>query len=144
MLRALLDRLRGRRTPRLSGAWARLSAEELARASKTPSAYAFTFSGTLEALQARLQAEGPWEWQLRDSAWYGDYLLALGPGLGRAEGLRVRMYEDEPAPGQFTIELLWDPESGSLDAWEAAVQLVLHQILPGVGAEKVRPTATVD
>src|SRR5688500_5076190 len=108
-LRALLDRLRGRRVRPPGGGWANLSADELAQIRRTPSAYAWTFVGTLEALQAQLQAVGPWEWQLRDSAWYGDYLLALGPGLGRAEGGRLRVYEDEPQPGHFTIELIWDP-----------------------------------
>jgi hypothetical protein len=144
MLRALLDRLRRRRTPRLGGAWARLTPQELARLAKFPGAYAFTFSSTLEALQRRLEAAGPWDWEMHDSAWYGDYLLALGPDLGRAKGLRVRVYEDEPEPGQFTLEVAFEPEFGTVDVWERVMQTVVDQILPNIGANNIRPTATVD
>lgn len=120
--------------------WDSLSAEELARAAKTPGAYAFTFAGTLADLQSRLQRVGPWEWEMRESSWYGDYLKALG----RPEGSRVRVYENEPEPGSFTIELQWDPQPGFLELREQAADLVLRHILPGVRAKDVRPTASVD
>jgi hypothetical protein len=51
-------------------------------------AYVFTCEQALEAMLAALNAVGPWQWQLRDSAWYGDY-LATRP----AEGARLRIHE---------------------------------------------------
>jgi hypothetical protein len=51
-------------------------------------AYAFTCEQPIEGLLAALNAAGPWRWQERDSAWYGDY-LAVRP----AEGVRVRIHE---------------------------------------------------
>jgi hypothetical protein len=37
-------------------------------------AYDFTCEQPIEAIPAAFNAHGPWQWQLRDSDFYGDYL----------------------------------------------------------------------
>jgi hypothetical protein len=140
LLRALLDRLRGHRAPQSPSDQGPFPDRERARDSEAPSAFAFSFEGTLEELRARLQAVGPWRWQLRDSAWYGDYLLALD----RPDGTRVRVYEDIPEEGRFTIEILWYAQYGPIEVWEQVVDLIRDQILPVVGVADVQPTESVD
>ncbi|MGH3086065.1 MAG: hypothetical protein ACRDSJ_01950 [Rubrobacteraceae bacterium] len=51
-------------------------------------AYVFTCEEPIEAILAVCNEAGPWRWQLRDSAWYGDYL-----NTQPVEGLRVRIHE---------------------------------------------------
>ena len=51
-------------------------------------AYDFTCDQQIEAILAAFNAAGPWQWELRDSAVYGDY-LSCRPG----EGVRVRVHE---------------------------------------------------
>jgi hypothetical protein len=51
-------------------------------------AYVFTCTRPIEEILAAFNAAGPWQWQMRDSAWYGDYLAAR-PG----EGVRLRVHE---------------------------------------------------
>ena len=51
-------------------------------------AYDFSCDQPLEALRAVFNAVGPWQWQGRESAWYGDYL-----NTRLATGVRVRVHE---------------------------------------------------
>lgn len=50
-------------------------------------AYDFACDRSLEDLRDTFNAAGPWAWQLRDSAWYGDYLSVRSP-----PGLRVKVH----------------------------------------------------
>jgi hypothetical protein len=50
-------------------------------------AYQFRWDGSLDELLAALRRAGPWEWSIRDSHWYGDYLNSRP-----AWGLRVRVH----------------------------------------------------
>lgn len=51
-------------------------------------AYDLACDRSLEGMLAVFNEAGPWQWELRDSAWYGDYLSA------RAEkGVRMRVHE---------------------------------------------------
>src|SRR5262245_27122976 len=51
-------------------------------------AYDFAAGHTLESMEAAFNAAGPWRWQLRDSAVYGDYL-----NVRPRDGVRVRIHE---------------------------------------------------
>jgi hypothetical protein len=50
--------------------------------------YDFACDLSLEAILGIFNEAGPWHWQLRESAWYGDYLNARP-----AQGVRVRVHE---------------------------------------------------
>lgn len=53
-----------------------------------PWAYVFTCEKSLEEMLTQLNEAGPWTWELRDSAWYADYLSTrLAPGI------RIRIHE---------------------------------------------------
>jgi len=73
----------------------------LARGSATMSraywAYVFTCEQSIEAMLAALNDAGPWRWQARESAWYGDYL-----NVRPAEGVRLRIHEF-PSSGEVSI-----------------------------------------
>lgn len=51
-------------------------------------AYAFGCEQTLEDMRSVFNEAGPWHWELRDSAWYGDYLNA-----NPTRGVRARVHE---------------------------------------------------
>lgn len=51
-------------------------------------AYDFASDCSLAAMEAAFNTAGPWRWQLRDSAVYGDYLNARP-----IAGVRVRIHE---------------------------------------------------
>ena len=51
-------------------------------------AYDFTCDRSIESMLALFNEAGPWQWELRDSAWYGEYLSALV-----TSGVRVRVHE---------------------------------------------------
>lgn len=48
--------------------------------------YDFVCDESLESMRAAFNQSGPWQWELRDSAWYGDYL-----NTRPEEGIRVRI-----------------------------------------------------
>jgi hypothetical protein len=62
-------------------------------------AYDFACDRSMERMLALLNGAGPWKWEQRESAWYGDYLNACP-----AEGVRVRVHEYPQASesGVFT------------------------------------------
>ncbi len=51
-------------------------------------AYVFSSDKPIGLILAAFNEIGPWRWQLRDSAWYGDYL-----NTQPIEGVRVRIHE---------------------------------------------------
>jgi hypothetical protein len=51
-------------------------------------AYDFECDQPLERMLTAFNAAGPWRWELRDSAWYGDYL-----NTQPISGVRVRIHE---------------------------------------------------
>ena len=51
-------------------------------------AYDFECDLSIERIIAAFNAIGPWQWKLRDSAWYGDYL-----NTRPTEGVRVRIHQ---------------------------------------------------
>jgi hypothetical protein len=51
-------------------------------------AYDFCCNHSLEAMCSVFNEAGPWHWELRDSAWYGDYLNA-----NPTRGVRARVHE---------------------------------------------------
>ena len=51
-------------------------------------AYDFTCDRSIESMLALFNEAGPWQWGLRDSFWYGDYLSTRV-----ASGARVRVHE---------------------------------------------------
>jgi len=62
--------------------------------------YEFTSALSLDQLSQRLNAAGPWVWQLRESHWYGEYL-----NTRPRDGLRVRIhmppdYQPEATEGE--------------------------------------------
>ena len=61
-------------------------------------AYDFICDRSIESMLALFNEAGPWQWELRDSAWYGEYLSARV-----TSGVRVRVHEYpfEGAAGVF-------------------------------------------
>ena len=51
-------------------------------------AYVFTFDEPIETLLSNFNEAGPWQWELRESSWYGDYL-----NVRPVTGVRVRIHE---------------------------------------------------
>jgi hypothetical protein len=130
-------------------------AEELHRSGYTPLkaywAYAFRCDGSLELIEDVWNNAGPWQWQLRDSAWYGDYLNARP-----VEGVRVRVHEfpqqaseagvfvgpsaEEGVDYNRGFSVLLQIQPGS-PATQADVDAVVSQLLSLVNAQDIR---TVD
>lgn len=51
-------------------------------------AYDFACGRQIEEIRTVFEEAGPWQWELRESAWYGDYL-----NTRPTEGVRVRVHE---------------------------------------------------
>jgi hypothetical protein len=60
-------------------------------------AYDFTCERPIEAILAAFNAGGPWQWQLRESAAYGDYL-----NCRPQEQVRLRIHE-YPFAGPYGV-----------------------------------------
>jgi hypothetical protein len=58
-------------------------------------AYDFACEQSLDAIAAAFNAAGPWQWQLRESAVYGDYL-----NCRPMERVRLRVHE-YPQTGEY-------------------------------------------
>ena len=102
-------------------------------------AYAFTCTKALDAILLAWNDSGPWQWQVRDSHWYGDYLSCRPQ-----EGVRVRIHEpstpnsaygpDDPkAQGRFTA--LLEIEKGSA-ATQPDVDAVLRKLVAAVTSDE--------
>ena len=63
-------------------------------------AYDFVCDLSLDELASILNKAGPWQWQARESYWYGDYLNSRPvPGLR----LRIHMYPQSVQDGAHTL-----------------------------------------
>ncbi|HXG67001.1 MAG TPA: hypothetical protein VNO70_18000 [Blastocatellia bacterium] len=111
-------------------------------------AYVFTCDKPIEAILTAWNEAGPWQWGLRDSAWYGDYL-----NTRPAEGVRVRIHEfpsqaSEAGPflGPGTVEgIRYDQGYTALlqieaesSATKAEINEVLRGLLERINAEKIK------
>lgn len=104
-------------------------------------AYDFACDLTLEAMLDIFSKGGPWKWELRDSAVYGDYL-----NTRPAEGVRVRVhrYPQAGALGRFTglrdegFSALLAVEAGG-SAAQAETDVVFRGLLSLAGATDVTP-----
>ena len=102
-------------------------------------AYDFGSDRSLESILAVFNEAGPWQWQLRESAWYGDY-VATRP----SEGVRVRVHEYPQLgeAGKFVglrdrgFSALLEIEAGS-SATQAEIDEVFRGLLGRVKATGV-------
>ncbi|MBI4207816.1 MAG: hypothetical protein HY527_22575 [Betaproteobacteria bacterium] len=117
-------------------------------------AYVFTCDKPIEAILAAWNETGPWQWRLRDSAWYGDYL-----NTRPTDGVRVRIHEFPSqaseagtfvGPGSvegvrysqgYTALLQIEPESV---ATKAEIDAVLQGLLERINAEKIKTIEPYD
>ncbi|MDB5215338.1 MAG: hypothetical protein JWO86_3265, partial [Myxococcaceae bacterium] len=105
-------------------------------AGEVPRAFAFEFRSplTLDAMRERLPERARWEWTLRDSAWYGDYLWA------KDGATRVRIFSEEE-PERFTLQADLVDAADPGDDWFAKTRgLANESFLPAVEATHVVPT----
>jgi hypothetical protein len=127
--------------------------DSAAMSRKTCWAYAFTCEQPMEAILAALNAAGPWQWQARDSAWYGDYL-----NVRPVPGARVRIHEfpssgSEEAGvyvGPGTVDgVVYDQGFTALLEAEAPanrleIDRTFRGLLEPIGATNVREIAAYD
>jgi hypothetical protein len=133
-------------------------AEELHRVEYAPLkaywAFAFRCDAPIELIETTWNEAGPWQWQLRDSAWYGDYL-----NTRPLEGVRVRVHEFPQqaseagvfvGPGAddgvdytdgFSVLLQIEPTS---QATQADVDPVVTRLLSLINAQDVTPIVPYD
>jgi len=93
-------------------------------------AYAYRSDKTLPEQLAALRTGTDWEWQERDSEFWGDYLSAQAV----AEELMVKIFAEDDGY-LFEFKCL-TPEAEA--RWEEHVRLVLRQLAPLVQAQEVR------
>lgn len=114
----------------------RMNPDHDAFAGQVPRAFAFELRSplTLAAMRERLPERARWEWTLRDSAWYGDYLWAKdGP-------TRVRIFAEEE-PERFTLQAdLVDADDPGHDWFAKTRALATESFLPAIEATHVVPT----
>lgn len=114
----------------------RMNPDHDAFAGEVPRAFAFELRSplTLAAMRERLPERARWEWTLRDSAWYGDYLWAKdGP-------TRVRIFAEEE-PERFTLQAdLVDADDPGNDWFAKTRALATESFLPAIDATDVVPT----
>lgn len=102
-------------------------------------AYDFACGRSLANMLAHFNQAGPWTWEARESAWYGDYLRTRP-----TEGVRVRLHE-YPQGGEagtfvgrqkqgFSALLQIDGDSA---ASRAEIDEVLKRLLAGIGATEL-------
>jgi hypothetical protein len=111
----------------------RMNPDHDAFAGEVPRAFAFELRSplTLAAMRERLPDRARWEWTLRDSAWYGDYLWAKdGP-------TRVRIFAEEE-PERFTLQAdLVDSDEPGADWFAQTRALVTESFLHAIEATNV-------
>lgn len=117
-------------------------------------AYVFTCDKPIEVILAVCNEAGPWQWVLRESAWYGDYLSTWS-----FKGLRVRIHEfpsQASEAGVFvgpgTVEgvrydqgytALLEIESES-SATKAEIDEVFRGLLERINAENIKEIEPYD
>jgi len=97
-------------------------------------AYAFKSKLTPDEMQERLNKVTPWKWNMGDSEYYGEYLMArLYRGYSK---FRIFTEKDTYV---FDIYYSFD-DHGAEDLWESQHSLVLNEIFPSIEARDIRPT----
>ncbi|MCP5065993.1 MAG: hypothetical protein GY946_05440 [bacterium] len=100
-------------------------------------AHTFACDLDLMELRTKLEALGPYDWQARDSFYFGAYLSArVMPDASR----KVKIYERDQGGYQIDIFFEGDAESD----WVAFVEDIHERLLPGVGAADVEETETMN
>ncbi len=105
-------------------------------AGEIPRSFAFDLRSPLglEAMRDRLPDKARWEWTLRDSAWYGDYLWA------KDGATRVRIFAEDEAE-RFTLQAdLVDADDPGDDWFAKTRAVVTESFLPAIEATNVVPT----
>jgi len=123
-------------------------------------AYAFASYKPIEAIAAAWNEAGPWQWQARDSHWYGDYL-----NTRPVEGTRVRIHEASHKPdgsaaerslfdwiGHFFAQIRGGAQrytallqiEGDSPATRAEVDGVLRGLLEKIAATRIRTIEPYD
>jgi hypothetical protein len=118
----------------------RMNPDHDAFAGEVPRSFAFEFRSphALEVMRDRLPDEARWEWELRDSAWYGEYLW--GKDGSDAAGTRVRIFAEEE-PGRFTLQADLASADDPGDDWFGKTRaLATESFLPLLDATNVVPT----
>ncbi len=95
-----------------------------------------------------LNAAGPWTWTMRDSHWYGDYLIArANQGKTKLRIVEYRQTEHLMLPGQQRDPseqryVIWAEHAGEsgddrglLDELDSTIQ---KHVLPAIGARGLR------
>ena len=82
-------------------------------------AYEFFYEKTLEEMRTLFNQWGPWEWNLGDSAWYGDYLSCVP-----VSDVRIRIHE-------------WGYEPGKPRKYSSLMQIIQHPSVQRSGASRV-------
>jgi hypothetical protein len=105
-------------------------------AGDVPRAFAFEFRSSLSlaTMLERLPDKARWEWTMRDSAWYGDYLWA------KDGSTRVRIFAEDEAE-RFTLQAdLVDPDDPADDWFATNRALATDTFLAVLDATSVVPT----
>lgn len=89
-------------------------------------AYGFRTPLSLERIRDLFNGAGPWEWTMRDSAWYGLYL-----NVRPIEGVRVRVHEDD---GEYSVLAQIELDSR---AEKAEIDAVVRELLERVDAKEM-------
>jgi len=117
--------------------WAtrRMRPDHVAFSAREPRAIAFAFRSAvaLSSMAARLPDAARWDWTVRDSPWYGDYLW------GKDGPLRVRVFAAEE-PGRFTLQIDVvgvEPAAG----FDAEARHLGGELLAALEADSVEPAA---
>lgn len=99
-------------------------------------AHQFHCDKTLEEIQAILNQAGPWEWIMRDSAWYGDYLWA-----NPAASVKIKIYEPVTEAGPpFTIQV----EGTNKTLPPSELSAVITRWYEALGATEIKRCETYD
>ena len=110
-------------------------------------AYVFTCEQSIEAMRVALNDAGPWQWQLRDSDLYGDYL-----NVRPAEGVRIHEVSIHVGPacwawrGGYRAQLELPPGGAELDnaAARAEIDRIFRGLLGTIGAGNIKAIEPYD
>ena len=106
-------------------------------------AYDFDCDLSLDGMLRSFNAAGPWQWQLRDSAFYGDYLAAWTTDVS----IRVHEFPQDtgwyrtqnPSGRKFTVTLKIDSSLKSLE-----IDNAIRGLLAKINATKIAPGEPTD